>query len=201
MEAALQAAEEEHASDPERAELLARARRFKTSWVELAEALSSARSGRFLRWGYASFEDYTRLELHLRPETVEKLTGSYGFLKRNAPEVLERDGVRERVPPYQSVDFLRRAEEANHAPEDVVDAMRRRVFEDAAPAAQLTKEFKEVAFPIDDATRKARDIAGVRNVAKRLLELLDETDVVSDELSSRAKRAVSALMDSLAKEP
>ena len=35
-EAALEAAEREHIDDPERAEVLARARRFKSSWLELA---------------------------------------------------------------------------------------------------------------------------------------------------------------------
>src|SRR5258708_4294063 len=94
VDAALAAAEEAHADDPERAELLRRTRRFKASWIELAEALSQARRGsEFRRWGYASFDDYTKQELHLRPETVEKLVGSFLFLKKRAPEVLSRDGV------------------------------------------------------------------------------------------------------------
>ncbi len=42
-EAALEHAEQAHADDPERAELLRRARRFKTSWIELAEALTACR--------------------------------------------------------------------------------------------------------------------------------------------------------------
>jgi len=77
IDAALAEAEREHEGDPERADLLRRTRRFKASWIELAEALTeSRRRGDFRRWGYESFEDYTRRELYLRQETVDKLTGS-----------------------------------------------------------------------------------------------------------------------------
>jgi hypothetical protein len=52
-DAALAEAEEAHADDPARVELLQRARRFKASWIELAEGLSNVRrSGDFKRWGY-----------------------------------------------------------------------------------------------------------------------------------------------------
>ncbi|HMI86187.1 MAG TPA: hypothetical protein VK550_18965, partial [Polyangiaceae bacterium] len=78
VETALAAAEMAHADDPERVDLLRRTRQFKASWIELAEALTeSRRRGGFRRWGYDSFEDYTRRELFLRQETVDKLTGSF----------------------------------------------------------------------------------------------------------------------------
>src|SRR3954463_10406823 len=110
VEEALADAEREHADDPERVELLARARRFKSSWIELAEALNEVRRGtRWKRWGYGSFEEYARRELHLKQETVDKLTGSYSFLKAKAPEVLSRNAVADKIPSWQSVDFWRRA--------------------------------------------------------------------------------------------
>src|ERR1700733_6215454 len=107
-DAELAAAEAMHADDPERAEILHRARRFKASWIELAESLSEVRrGGQWKGWGFDSFEEYARNELHLKPETADKLTGSYQFLQRRAPEVLRRDGVNRPIPSYQSVDFLR----------------------------------------------------------------------------------------------
>ena len=103
--------------------MLRRARQFKASWIELAEALTeSRRRGDFRRWGYDSFEDYTRRELFLRQETVDKLTGSFLFLKKRAPEVLARDGLSRTIPSYQVVDFLRRAETESDAPESTVGA-------------------------------------------------------------------------------
>src|SRR5947208_201792 len=94
VDAALAAAQRRFANDPARAELLARTRRFKSSWLDLAEVLVNCRDeGLYRKWGYASFEEYYRRELHLRAGTVDKLTASYAFLRRRAPDVLERDGV------------------------------------------------------------------------------------------------------------
>jgi hypothetical protein len=197
-DAALADAEAEHADDPERAELLRRARRFKSSWIELAEALTSAKRHALWRsWGYDSFEAYAKAELHLRQETVDKLTGSYTFLQRKAPAVLQRDGLRERVPSYQAVDFLRRAEEREEAPREVLNELRTRVLEEAAPAATVTRAYGDVVFPIDEAAKRARDAAGVKNVAKRLRELLGETRAVPRKLAGEVSAALDRLLESI----
>jgi hypothetical protein len=193
-DAALEEAEQTHADDPERAELLRRARRFKTSWIELAEGLTAARKHRsWQRWGYETLEAYAKAELRLRPETVDKLTGSYSFLQRRAPAVLERDPLRDPMPSYQAVDFLRRAEDREDAPRDTVDEIRRRVLEEAAPAATVSRAYGGVVFPVDEDTKRERDLAGVKNVAKRLRELLSETRVVPRKLAGE----VSASLDEL----
>ena len=201
VDAALEALAEEHADDPERARLLERARRFKASWLELAEALTDARRhGQWKRWGFDSFEDYAKTELHLRPETVDKLTGSFQFLKTKAPDVLRRDGLNAPIPSYQSVDFLRRAEAEDGTKSDVMDALRRRVIDEGAPAAAVTREFKATVFPIDEATRKERDTAALRNVAKRLQEILGETRAVPRRLASEVGDALGKLLDALEKD-
>jgi hypothetical protein len=197
-EAALAEAESAHADDPERAELLSRARRFKTSWLELAEALTQTRrGGRWKEWGYDTFEAYAKTELHLRQETVDKLTGSYTFLQRRAPAVLQRDPLREKMPSYQSVDFLRRAEASDGAPKDAVEEIRRRVIDDAAPAGTLSRQYGDVVFPIDEDTRAARDSAGVKNVARRLRELLGETRAVPRKLASEVSSVLDRLLEAI----
>src|SRR5258707_689325 len=171
----LEAAAETHADDPERAGLIQCARRFKASWIELAEALAQARrGGQGKRWGFESFEDYARIELHLKEETVQKLTGSFQFLQRRAPEVLRRDGVRESIPSYQAIDFLRRAEEQDGAPEDAVEAIRARVIDEGAPLAAVSRQYKDVVFPIDEGGRKERELASLRGAAMRLHALVRE---------------------------
>jgi hypothetical protein len=197
-DAALADAEAAHADDPERAELLRRARRFKTSWLELAEALTATkRGGRWREWGYETFEAYAKAELHLRPETVDKLTGSFSFLQRKAPAVLQRDPLREPFPSYQAVDFLRRAEESDDAPRDTVEEIRRRVIDEGAPAGRVAREYGGVVFPIDEDTRAARDAAGVKNVAKRLRELLGETQAVPRRLASEACSVLDRLLEAI----
>jgi hypothetical protein len=197
-DAALADAEAAHADDPERAELLRRARRFKASWIELAEALTTARrSGRWKGWGYESFEAYARGELHLKPETVDKLTGSYSFLQRRAPGVLTRDAVRDAVPSYQAVDFLRRAEASDGAPREALGELRRRVLDEGASAASVAREYRDTVFPIDADTKRARELAAVRNVAKRLRELMGETRIVPRKLASELESTLDRLLQSL----
>ncbi len=119
-------AEREHQHDPERAEVIAKVRRFKASWFELGEALTQVkRDETYKRWGHASFDDYCKKELHLKRETADKLTGSFAFLRTKAPEVLRRDGRDAPIPSYQSVDFLRRAEEESDAPAETLTEIKR----------------------------------------------------------------------------
>jgi preprotein translocase subunit SecD len=198
VEGALAAAEQAHADDPERAALLRRTRQFKASWIELAEALTeSRRRGDFRRWGYDSFEEYTRRELFLRQETVDKLTGSFLFLKKRAPEVLTRDGLSNTIPSYQVVDFLRRAETESDAPQSTVEQIRKRVLEEGAGLPSVVREFKDTVFPVDPGQKKERDLSALLNVAKRLRELLDETDVVPRKLGSEVEKTLDRLLEAL----
>jgi hypothetical protein len=200
-DAALAAAAEAHADDPERVEALERARRFKSSGIQLAEVLTEVRrNGHWDRWGYASFEAYTKGELHLRPETVDKLTGSYQFLQRRAPEVLGRDGVKTPIPSYQAIDFLRRAESQEGAPDETVSEIRRRVLDEAATLPAVARQYREAVFPLDKAERKRRDTAALRNVAGRLRELLDETHAVSRGLAGEVQNALDRLLAALQKD-
>jgi len=197
-DSALAEAEQAHADDPERAELLRRARLFKTSWIELAEALTATRrSGRWKEWGFDSLEAYAKSELRLRPETVDKLTGSFSFLQRRAPGVLQRDPLREPMPSYHSVDFLRRAEDSEDAPREAVEEIRRRVLDEAAPITAISRAYKDTVFPIDEDARRARDLAGVRNVARRLRELLGETKVVPRKLAAEVGEVLDRLLEAV----
>jgi hypothetical protein len=194
----LAAAEQEHARDPERAEMIKTARLFKSSWIELAEALTRVRrSAQWKRWGFESFEQYTKLELHLRAETVEKLTGSFAFLQKRAPEVLARDGMASPIPSYQAVDFLRRAEESEDATPDVVQQLTRKVLADAAPLSAVSREYKDVVFPISDADRAARDLATLKAAATRLRDLLPETKAVPKKVANDASAAIERILEAL----
>jgi hypothetical protein len=192
-------AEREYASsDPERAEVIACARRFKSSWVELAAALTRIkRGGQWSLWGYDSFDHYAKSELHLRQETVEKLTGSYLFLQKRAPNVLERDGLSSPLPSYQAVDFLRRAEEADGAPSEALGEIHRLVVDEGAPLAAVARQYKDVVFPVTDEERKSRDAATLRSAAGRLRDLLPETKAVPKKLAREVGVVLERLLTAL----
>ena len=81
-----------------------------------------------------------------------------------------------------------------------MDALRKRVIDEGALPGAVSREFKAAVFPIDDATRKQRDTAALRNVAKRLQELLGETRAVPRRLAGEVAEALGKLLDALAKD-
>jgi hypothetical protein len=168
----LASAEIQHANDPERSEMIARVRRFKASWFELGEALSEIkREHGYKKWGYAGFEDYCRKELHLKSDTADKLTGSFAFLRKRAPEVLTRDGLNAPIPSYQAVDFLRRAEEAD-APAETIREIRRHVLDEGAPLPKISRLYREAVFPLDADETVQKQRTALENAVRRLVEQL-----------------------------
>jgi hypothetical protein len=202
LDAALAAAEKRFAGDAERAELIARTRRFKSSWIELAESLSACQKGQnYTRWGYTGFEEYYRKELHLKTSTVNKLVGSYAFLRKSAPEVLARDGVSQEIPSIQSIDFLRRAEEAAQGGQvtaDLLAEVRRAVIDDGLPLGKVSKQFKETLFPTDIDQEKQRRRRETLKLAQRLIEMLETLhDAVPEGVIEQVEQAISNLLRSI----
>jgi len=205
VDRALAALEEKHADDPERALLLRRTRAFKSSWLELAQALADVRrSKHWERWGYDSFESYTKSELKLRPETVDKLTGSYSFLHKRAPEVLRRDPLDTPLPSYQAIDFLRRAEERaaedESVPNDTIVDIRKKVLDDGVPVATVARLYKDTLFPLPEAEKREKDRAAVKSTAKKLKELLEESNAVPKGLAKTVSSALDELLAELGAE-
>jgi hypothetical protein len=198
IDAELAESEEAHANDPERAEIIARTRRFKASWLELAEALTHVRRhDTWKRWGFESFEQYGVRELRLRQETIDKLTGSYAFLQKKAPGVLRRDPITESIPSYQAVDYLRRAEEYEDAPEDAVAAMRTRILDEGVALPAVVRELGERVFPIDDAERTKRELSALRGAAMKLRDALARTRAVPRAMADGVAAKIGELLDVL----
>lgn len=203
VDRALAALEEQHADDPERVELLRRTRRFKSSWLQLGEALAEVKRGKtWERWGYETFEAYAKAELKLRMDTVEKLTGSYMFLHKRAPEVLRRDPLESHLPSYQAIDFLRRAEERNEEEKTVSDEtmveVRAKILDEGVPMATVARLYKDSLFPVSPADKKTKDKKELKSVASKLKELLAETNAVPRRLASTVGSAIDELLSELA---
>ena len=151
----------EQGDDGQRLELVQRARRFKRSWVEMAEGLLYVRQQRsYKRWGFEDFYDYCAQELQLRTATVDKLTGSYSTIRDHAPEVLRRDGVARSIPSVDAVDYFARAlEPANDGESEtdpdpeVISQLRHAVFEDNKPVQSLRRQFNLCFIPNRKAQR------------------------------------------------
>jgi len=177
---------EAEGADELRVHVVRRARDFKRSWVMMAEALVEVRNREsYLEWGYDNFYSYCSLELQIKQATADKLTGSYVALKRHAPSVLKRDGINERIPTCDAVDYFARA--LRKAPDDgdaeeravdqgVVDELRQAVFEDGAPVSELRKRFNPVLHPKPEGAEQIDAIRRAMTATRKLERMIDEID-------------------------
>jgi len=189
----------DHSDDPERVEILGHARAFKASWLELGEALGRVRSASaWQRWGYESFDEYVKRELHIKPDTAAKLCGSYGFLAKHAPEVLERDGVAAPIPAYQAVEFLAHAYE-RECPKETRAEIRQAVLDEGATPGALARRYGEIlAAPAARADRaRSQLLAAVR----RLAQLLTEVPSLPKRLAADVEEQLGRLVEELEREP
>ena len=179
----------------ERWEALNVARRFKTSWVELGGKLFEIRKKKlFEEWGFGKFDDYSQNEIKIKPRTAAKLTASYGFLKKEEPSVLKRDGVKKPMPDVQVIDLLRRIREKEEVPEAEYKKIKDMALADF-PVAEVRKELKPYLAPkepptadqlfrrfVAQATRLAEGLAAAKGVPAviidRALSLVDDLRVL-----------------------
>ena len=190
------------AGDPMRADTLAKARAFKRTWLELAEALHVASDKRLWeKWGFSDFDAYCRKELHLRGSTVAKLLGSYRFLESSAPRVIERartDHYEAPIPSLATVEFVKRATDEGSADDETLRTIHRVAFDEGAEAPVLTRKFGELAFPQTDRERKEKLRGQIAAAARRLSALIAEPGApLPKQLAIKVEETVGELLEAV----
>jgi DNA-binding transcriptional ArsR family regulator len=198
---------EARGADELRVQVVRRAREFKRSWVMMAEALVEVRNlEAYVKWGYDDFYSYCSLELHIKRTTADKLTGSYIALKRHAPAVLKRDGLSERIPTYDAVDYFAKALqkddrnatiEQRAVPEEVVDELRHAVFEEGAPVTELRRRFNPVFHPKPEGAEQIEEIRRALTTARKLERQIEEIDGLHRPTVRAALDSLEALREDL----
>lgn len=189
-------------SDPERADTLQKARAFKRTWLELAEALSRCSEKKlWAKWGFSDFDAYCRKELHLRGSTVAKLLGSYRFLETSAPRVIERartDHYEAPIPSIATVEFVERATTEGHADEETLKTIYKSAFEEGLEKPVLAKKFGELVFPETKADKREKMRAAIASTARRLSALIAETGApLPKELAIRVEETIGELLEAV----
>ena len=127
--------------------VLAVARQFKSSWVELGEQLLKVKNqAEFQGWGYDSFDDYCSREIRIRKETARKLTLAYRYLEQEEPELLGTGRRLQPFPDYRAIDLLRQAREEQQFSEEEYSLLRDAVIEKERSLPTVQKQFREVAL-------------------------------------------------------
>lgn len=176
-----------------RMDVVAKARVFKRSWVDMAEALVEVRNREYhTKWGYETLHDYAQEELRIKRATVDKLTGSYYALETHVPHVLSWDGVAQAMPEMEAVDYFAKAVDAEEKPpRDVMNELKQAIFEDQLSTPLLRRKFNPVLHPKEEETKK-EIVQRVRASARRLEELITTLDGLSEQ---RVEQVTSALED------
>lgn len=189
--------------DPVRADTLAKARAFKRTWLELAEALTRVSDKRlWAAWGFTDFDAYCRKELHLRGSTVAKLLGSYRFLETSAPRVIERARSTETfdapIPSLPAVEFVKRATEEGNADEETLRTIHRVAFDEGAEAPVLKKSFGDVVFPVSEREKKEKLRAQIAGAARKLSALVAEDgSPVPRQMAIRVEETIGELLEAI----
>jgi hypothetical protein len=189
-------------SDPLRADTLQKARSFKRTWLELAEALTKVQGNRSWEgWGFPDFDAYCRKELHLRGSTVAKLLGSYRFLETSAPRVIERaraDHFEAPIPSIPVVEFVQKAIDKGAADADTIETIKRVAFEEGAEAPMLAKQFKAIAFPETDRDKREKLRSNSAQTARTLSSLIaEEGSPVPKKLAIQVEEVVGELLEAI----
>lgn len=183
----------------ERYQVLATAKRFKSSWVELGEQLIKVNSRTLYReWGYQSFEEYCVQEVRIKKPTAEKLTLAYRFMERQEPQYLSQEAPLKPLPDFRSVDLLRQArEEKNFSEEEYAD-LRKSVFEEERSHPTVLKRFKEVAKARDE--EPADPLAPLKaslSCARRLDTALRGVENLPDQFREQVGSLIAHLEEEL----
>ncbi len=168
--------------DPDslRYKVLASAKQFKSSWIELGQMLFTVWKDRHWRgWGYLEFESYCLKEIGIREATARKLLHSYHFLEQEEPGFLEQqretDEPQTPCPSYDAVYVLRSAKSAANTkklPETEYTKLRTKVLERAEEASEVRKELRmmqERLAPEDpEEAREKRRATSLRRLVTNL---------------------------------
>ncbi|MDP2912691.1 MAG: hypothetical protein Q8N91_01620 [Candidatus Omnitrophota bacterium] len=187
-----------------RRRILECAKNFKTSWVELAQALYTAWKDKLYKeWGYLTFDAYTSKEMGIRKQTALKLLKSYHFLEKEEPSYLKDYSQSPdvgRLPNYEAVNVLRLAKNKSCLDNADYFRLRKDVLETGKDAREVKKDLtalmKQTEELEPEEARNKRRVA----VIKRLLRVLKtlETDLeVSKLVPSGMIKEIGALINKI----
>ena len=182
-------------ADSERYQVLATAKQFKSSWVELGERLAKiSNNNSFSEWGFTTFEDYCAKEIRIRRQTAEKLLLAYRFLERKEPGLLEKKSGRP-LPDYRSVDLLRKADEEEQFSMAEYNELRQSIIEAERSHPSVSKQFRDMTHSHQPERKTAHQYRNAVLAAKRLSTSLQEIPDVPHDLSQAVEQLIGFLED------
>jgi len=179
--------------------VLASARQFKSSWVDLGDKLTRVqRKQLYLDWGYDGFDDYCSKEIRIRRQTAQKLTQAFGYLEREAPEYLGDEPERKTIADFRAVDLLRQAREEQDFNDEEFEQLRRAVLEEQRSLPTIRTRFNQVVRGHESPeSAQHRSLAIALQAARRLRSALAEVADLAGELPAQLEEFETRLLRQL----
>ena len=188
-----------------RSQIRKHSKSFKTSWVNLGQALYSVWKDKiFYVWGYDKFEYYVEQEVGLPKQLSLKLLKSYFFLEQEEPDYLKRefneacDASKE--PGYEAVNVLRLAKQRKDLLKDDYLKLKRAVFDKGKNASLVRQDLMAIIRErkaIDpEAERDKRNELAIRKLVNALNSFKMDMEVlklISDDIVDEAKQLMTKL--------
>lgn len=156
------------------------AKKFKTSWIELAQVLYSVWKDKLYReWGYTTFDAYTAREIGLRKQTAMKLLRSYFFLEKEEPVYLSEEYKQSAdaasLPTYEAVDVLRLAQKNKMLDEEDYSNLKDKVLKRGKDARDVKKDLTALIKQREELepeeARRKKEVATLRRFLSTLKSL------------------------------
>ena len=169
--------------------VLQSAKNFKTSWIELGQALYSVWKDKvYKEWGYLTFDAYTQKEIGIKKTTAMKLLKSYYFLEKEEPAYLQKEHSEPQaaaaVPSFEAVNLLRLAKDKNTIDKEDYQRFRKDVLEAGKDPVQFRKDLTSLIRQREELTpdeaRQRRKFSVVKRVVSSLKTL--KADIESQKL-------------------
>lgn len=188
--------------------VLTSAKNFKTSWIELGQALYSVWKDRLYKeWGYMTFDAYTSKEIGIKKPTALKLLKSYYFLEKEEPYFLQKDRAESQgtasLPNYESVNVLRLARNKKTLDESDYSRLKRDVLEMGKDASEIKKDLTSLIRAREELepeeARRRKRLASVKRFVATLKALKRDVEM-SKMLSAGITKEISALINRIESE-
>lgn len=182
--------------------LLQCAKNFKTSWLELGQALYTVwKDKHYRQWGYMTFDAYTAKEIGIKKQTAMKLLKSYYFLEKEEPAYLSKEYAESSspaaMPGYEAVNLLRLAK--NNSAVDTSDyhRLKKDAFEKGKDPRDLKKDLTAIMRSREELdpgeAREKRRSSAIRRFLGTLKSLKTELEA-SKMISAAVIKDMSALI-------
>jgi len=170
-------------ADSMRYAVLRNAKAFKTSWVDLGQALYTVWKDKLYKnWGYTEFDTYTAKEIGIRKGTALKLLRSYYFLENEEPHYLKEEYRQKEdartVPTFEAVNALRMAKKKKEIDREDYADIKKKVLENGRTEQEVRRNLTQLIRQREELNpeeaRKKRQQVLLRRLISSLKSIREE---------------------------